>query len=462
MTFIPSTHSELGRGVLVVGGAGAGKTHYLSSVLEAVADDLRMQPHQVIPVLSAMHGARRRLQDRLSDIQRKCLSKGVRLVAQVTTIDAFVLALVRRLHLPDARGCRPDFTSGDFSPAHLAATSALTRAFIGETCASSFPLVVVDELQDCRGSQLAFLQAMAKWVPLVAAADPFQVLGDESDAPSVTWARELLRVVELGTRSRRTDQARIIASAMALRQGTPTNSGVECTFVASPDVAAKAVMVNVRSRLWRGGRTVMLSFQCAGSSFVQKTLFALNRERVPGASMQRLPFGQHVSEKQLREDILKRTGALAANLCVRTPGLAQGVAEIDLVSWMECVKAARRQGYTEVAKAALVAELHRAAHFRRAFGASPLGRTLMSIHSSKNQEWDNVILLWSRKQFRARVTDEMKRRLLYNAITRAKKQCLVIFDGPAHAWSDDPLANVLGFPTHRQVENSLPESRRRS
>lgn len=47
----------------------------------------------------------------------------------------------------------------------------------------------------------------------------------------------------------------------------------------------------------------------------------------------------------------------------------------------------------------------------------------MTVHGAKNREFDNVIVLWP-----AAVTgsDDWKRRLLYNAITRAKMRCLVL------------------------------------
>ena len=48
----------------------------------------------------------------------------------------------------------------------------------------------------------------------------------------------------------------------------------------------------------------------------------------------------------------------------------------------------------------------------------------MTIHQAKNREFDGVIVLWP---IRGNVgQDDQKRRLLYNAITRAKKWCTVI------------------------------------
>ncbi len=50
----------------------------------------------------------------------------------------------------------------------------------------------------------------------------------------------------------------------------------------------------------------------------------------------------------------------------------------------------------------------------------------MGIHTAKNREFDGVIVLWP---YKVGGTDDHKRRLLYNAITRAKKWVRVLVQG---------------------------------
>ncbi|WP_245820602.1 ATP-binding domain-containing protein [Flavimaricola marinus] len=50
----------------------------------------------------------------------------------------------------------------------------------------------------------------------------------------------------------------------------------------------------------------------------------------------------------------------------------------------------------------------------------------MSIHAAKNREFDRVIVLWPQS---ATGGDEHKRRLLYNAMTRAKSYCTIVVLG---------------------------------
>ena len=51
----------------------------------------------------------------------------------------------------------------------------------------------------------------------------------------------------------------------------------------------------------------------------------------------------------------------------------------------------------------------------------------MTIHQAKNREFDSVIVLWP---YEVQGSPERQRRLLYNAITRAKRQTVVVVQNP--------------------------------
>ena len=51
----------------------------------------------------------------------------------------------------------------------------------------------------------------------------------------------------------------------------------------------------------------------------------------------------------------------------------------------------------------------------------------MTIHQAKNREFDSVIVLWP---YRVVADMERQRRLLYNAVTRARRQALIIVRDP--------------------------------
>jgi len=63
---------------------------------------------------------------------------------------------------------------------------------------------------------------------------------------------------------------------------------------------------------------------------------------------------------------------------------------------------------------------------RRFAPAEPTGRRVMTIHRAKNREFANVVVLWPQTVGGGA---EQQRRLLYNAITRAKNGCSVVVFG---------------------------------
>lgn len=65
----------------------------------------------------------------------------------------------------------------------------------------------------------------------------------------------------------------------------------------------------------------------------------------------------------------------------------------------------------------------------------------MTIHAAKNREFENVIVLWP-----AQVTGdlEMGRRLLYNAVTRARRRAIVFTQGGRKVRSNEAALSLLG------------------
>ena len=94
----------------------------------------------------------------------------------------------------------------------------------------------------------------------------------------------------------------------------------------------------------------------------------------------------------------------------------------DLVDWMD--RQRRTRAKTTFSKDEIEQAIKQGfAQRRRARKGDESGWRGMTVHGAKNREFDNVIVLWS-----AAVggSDDQKRRLLYNAVTRAKERCLVL------------------------------------
>jgi superfamily I DNA/RNA helicase len=67
----------------------------------------------------------------------------------------------------------------------------------------------------------------------------------------------------------------------------------------------------------------------------------------------------------------------------------------------------------------------------------------MSIHQAKNREFDRVIVLWP---YEISGSDERKRRLAYNAITRARQEVHVIVHSEARV-RQSPFVPSAGSST---------------
>lgn len=372
----------------------------------------------------------------------------------VTTIDAFALSLLTRLH--EAVGSAlPDFETGDFAGTHNAVIAALRRPSVRSMCAVTFPLVVIDEFQDCSGTKLELVKALGACVPLVIAADEFQVLQDENEGRGLDWCKQCLRHIDLGSRSQRTADLPILATAKALRTGQRTESPVRIAFAPSPDVAAGVIRHACKG--WKGS-TAVLAYKCDRSHFVEATFHALTKARPSDSKIQPMPASWDPSAKSATSAAIRNLmNVLPAQLpvCIARP--QQLPHDYDRC-WQRCVRHARRKGMESVARASVMAEIRRELHWRRAFGARSMRRVFTTIHSAKNQEWNNVVVLWSRTHFRVDTPEDLKRRLLYNAVTRAKQTCVIVVDGAEYNWASDPILSLLGQPTTAAVEASRPKA----
>jgi superfamily I DNA/RNA helicase len=80
----------------------------------------------------------------------------------------------------------------------------------------------------------------------------------------------------------------------------------------------------------------------------------------------------------------------------------------------------------------------------------------MTIHQAKNREFDRVIVLWP---YEVSGSEERKRRLAYNAITRAKAEAFVVVQGEARI-GQPPF--VSGSGASAVPNNSRRGGRRRA
>jgi superfamily I DNA/RNA helicase len=104
-------------------------------------------------------------------------------------------------------------------------------------------------------------------------------------------------------------------------------------------------------------------------------------------------------------------------------GIEDNTLKDSLQNWL---KRRKKIGITQCTKTELYEKILWLYHNRRAFGRYyESNKQVLTIHQAKNREFDNVIILWTFGIAQG-ASDEYQRKLLYNAITRARHCCTVI------------------------------------
>lgn len=406
------------------GGAGCGKTHRLMQALSSHLGTMPLKDGQKVLALTFMHGSRRRLEERLDQL------KALKGRSDCSTIDSFAWRLVRRwLPLAAALG----FADIEPDQYERVCEAAGTLLQIKEVCgwvAATFPILLVDEAQDLTANRLHIVQGLASRLEVFAAADEFQCLNEElRPNPACAWLAQVCPVEEL-IQPRRTNIAELLDAAAAIRQGRPPESGKAFKVLLTPKTPFAGAWLNGALHWYGGGRSVAVITPTLGT-FAQATVaWAAQNKTKKGAG----PYLIHWEESEAKAAVsfLGRIALQEENdiPSVTTLLTASGDfrATRDLVDWMDRQRRARAK--TTFSKGEVEQAIRQVfAQRRRVWKGDESGWRGMTVHGAKNREFDNVIVLWP-----AAVggSDDQKRRLLYNAVTRAKERCLVLVQAKAN------------------------------
>jgi superfamily I DNA/RNA helicase len=233
----------MGQITLVTGQAGTGKTTWLIEKVRERAPLLLSSEHQRVLAITRMHGARRRVQDKLNE---SC--KGI--LCSVATVDGFALSILNRWRtalgwskpIRSVNG-ESDFMEtvfgldADFKRVLLGATRLLQARLVKRILSEAYPLIAIDEFQDCHGPLLEFVKSLSSCSSMLLAADDFQLLDASTPGcPAVEWVQCLREngsadITEL-TECHRTNVTSILEAARCLRDNikssTPTIPVICC------------------------------------------------------------------------------------------------------------------------------------------------------------------------------------------------------------------------------------------
>lgn len=406
------------------GGAGCGKTHMLMESLSVYLEATPLQVGQRVLALTFMHGSRRRLEERLGMIQNL---KGK---TECTTIDSFAWRLFRRWRsLASALGF-VDIQPSEYEQVCEAASALAQVKEVQSWVAATFPILIVDEAQDMTANRLGIVAGLANRLEVFVAADEFQCLSEElRPNPACAWLSQVCAPEEL-VQPHRTNVDELLNAARAIRAGEAPKS--EKFFVVAQTSTAPLAGAWINSNLgwYGGGKSVAIITPTLGAFAKDALAWAAANKTKRGAGPYKIAWEQ--SEAKAAAEYLT-----TIKLADQTDGpsiiavlAAAGDARTarDVAERLEIQR--RTRAKLEFSRDEVVKLIAQSFSQRRQSRRSEVrGWKGMTVHGAKNREFDNVIVLWP-----AAVggNDDQKRRLLYNAVTRAKERCVVLVQASAH------------------------------
>ena len=410
------------------GPAGSGKTTRLFEDLGETLEESPIIEGQRVLALTRMHGSRRRMQGRLATLP---ILGG--LYYSCETMDRFAWRLSRRWRsLASARGIVAR-ARGDYGATCRAAGALLTEREVQDWVLRAFPIVVIDELQDSKDGQLEIVKGLSSRSICIAAADWFQDLDASEENEAVNWAHCFGDVVSL-TRNRRTSAAGLLAAARALREGSSVvekGSGFRILGALNPNVGASFLANNIHWWAASGDIAVITPVRSENSPFVRRVLRRVREKpigkekrgpyKVPWEFSHQDRVGRVLEHLELPQDSEAEVDVSVLMASIENRTTLDPVRE-----WLgrqRRVAGRRHLSVREILEEVALICQRQGAH------AHAWGKRVraMTVHQAKNREFESVIVLWP---YEAAGSPERVRRLLYNAVTRAKRQAVVIVQDP--------------------------------
>ena len=394
--------------------------------MEMLSETLAANPlneGQRVLALTFMHGARRRLSDRLRTVA------GLMGRVECCTVDAFAWRIYRRWRgLASALGVAP-IAEGEFDAVCDTAGLLLEQQQVRAWTAASFPIVLVDEGQDLRPQRLRMLAALSSATHTLIAADEFQCL-DQALRPNplVTWLQGTAEPETL-VQVRRTNIGGLLTAAAAIRNGQAPVNGQGFRILQPGASVPLAATLLANAIAWRQGGNVAVITPALQGGFAQSVVTRVGQG--PCGQQQNGPFaiqweGTDRDETQVILGGLELVAnATAVATCTALRSLPPSGPVRAAILWVE--NQIYAVGRTEFTRVEIEAVIARNVALRRQYGGGAAHLfTAMTVQQAKNREFDGVVVIWP---YQVGGDVEHKRRLLYNAVTRAKRWCNIIVQG---------------------------------
>lgn len=402
------------------GGAGCGKTFQLIAALKQRLAAVPLAPGQRVLALAYMHGARIRLEEKLRVLPdlRNCY--------ECSTVDSFGWRILRRwVGLARHLGYE-ESKPHDFEAVVDAAGVLIEQAAVVKWIAATYPVLVVDESQDLTSSRLRILKALATQMHLIVAADEFQCL-DETLRPNPTcqWLEGADQATKL-VKAERTKVQPLLNAAVALRSGgAPLTQKPNFQIALASNVPmAGTFLANAVGWYGKGKRVAIITpadvpyaRQVVQWVAMNQTKKGCGPHQIVWEESERKTASLALAGLKLQEKNHAHEIAASAET-IGSQRLAAMISEW-LANQRRCLgKVVFTQGEVSEAVQRILSARRRA----HADHSGPV-RLAMTVHGAKNREFDQVVVLWPAA---VKGSDDQLRRLLYNAITRARERVLVL------------------------------------
>ena len=405
------------------GGAGCGKTHMLMDSLSAHLGAAPLKVGQKVLALTFMHGSRRRLEERLGMLQDL---KGK---TECTTIDSFAWRLVRRWRSLAAALGFANVEPTEYERVCEAAGALAQIKEVHNWVAATFPILIVDEAQDMTVNRLGMVAGLANRLEVFVAADEFQCLSEElRPNPACAWLNQVCAPEEL-TYPRRTNVDELLNAARAIRAGEAPKSGKFFMVAPTPNAPLAGAWINSNLCWYGGGKRVAIITPTHGTFAKSALAWAAANKTKKGAGPYNVDW-EHSEAKAAAEylatiQLADQSDSISIAAVLAAAGDARTAR--DVTEWLDIQRRTRAKvQFTSDEVVNLVGQSF--SQRRQSRRSDVRGWKGMTVHGAKNREFDNVIVIWP-----AAVggSDDQKRRLLYNAVTRAKERCIVLVQAAA-------------------------------
>lgn len=409
------------------GPAGYGKTYSLMQQLELDCDTILTKTHHRVLALTYMQGSRRRLDAML---RMKPFTKGR---FEAITLDSFAWRLCQRWRSLVSELGHVMPTDAQYDRTCEIAAELLSHSAVRNWVCGTYPIILVDEAQDLSAPRIDVLHKLGQASRVLVAYDEFQCLDPALRPVAVTtWLPTVCTPIVLSV-PKRTTQPGLLAAATAIRNGTnlPANSRDFTVKDAAhrrglaPTLAATLLAVQIV------GRTGSFAILTPSRAPYALNIVDLVKTRTLGKkSLGPYPVLWEESEMQEFSAIADAFDTRAVYSFTEARAELQkypGHAGVSTaLAWAD--RRRRTAGIENFTRDELLQQIKKSIGIHRRYKRLTQSSLLaMTIHQAKNREFDHVVVIWP---YQVSGDAEQQRRLLYNAVTRAKKSCLVLAQDP--------------------------------